>query len=242
MPKQVTRLSILFLVMIAGLLLARHFLVPPTFGKVGHYRAAAVDAIAAREVKYAGRQACMLCHEDIVKVHSRARHQTVGCEVCHGPAAAHTNNPTEIKPEAPRRRDFCPSCHGYDPSRPTGFPQIDPVMHNPLQACITCHQPHAPEPPHVPEQCSACHGEIARTKAQSPHALLACTRCHETDKKHNDTPRQKLPSKPATREFCGGCHAKDADSPKYIPRIDLASHGPGHLCWECHYPHDPELK
>ncbi len=242
MPQQVTRLSVVFIVMVGSLIVARHFLIPKTFGDQGHYRAAAVEAVSAREVKYAGRQACMLCHEEEVKVHSHARHQTVGCEVCHGPAAAHVNAPTDVKPEAPRRRDFCPSCHGYDPSRPTGFPQIDPVTHNPLQACITCHQPHAPEPPHVPEQCSACHAEIARTKATSPHALLACTRCHETDKKHNDHPRASTPSKPAAREFCGGCHAQDASSPKHIPRIDMASHGRGHLCWQCHYPHDPELK
>ncbi len=242
MPQQVTRLLTLFAVLAVVLVTGRHFLVPPTFGKLGHYRAAAVDAIAAQEVKYAGRQACVVCHEQEAAVHSRGHHQTVACEVCHGPGAAHVNSPGEVKPPAPRRREFCPVCHGYDSSRPTGFPQIDPVAHNPLQPCINCHQPHAPEPPHVPEQCSACHAEIARTKALSHHALLACTRCHETDKKHLVTPRLSLPQKPRTREFCAECHAREAKSSKEIPRIDLATHNPRYVCWQCHYPHFPELQ
>lgn len=242
MPQQVTRLLIVFAVLGVGLLVGRYFLVPPTFGQLGHYRAAAVDTIAAGEVKYAGRQACVACHEEVGGIHSKGRHQTVACEVCHGAAAAHVNAPTEVKPQAPRRREFCPVCHGYDPSRPTGFPQIDPVAHNPLQPCITCHQPHQPEPPRVPEQCSACHGEIARTKAVSAHALLDCTRCHETDEKHRVTPRLSTPSKPKNREFCGQCHDRAAKSSKETPRIDLASHGRPYVCWQCHYPHNPEAK
>ncbi len=242
MRPQLVRLLIGFGVLVAGLVAARHFLVPPTFGKIGHYRAAAVDAIAARPVKYAGHQACTMCHEDVVKVHDSHRHKNVACEVCHGPAAAHADSPGEVKPVVPRTRSACPLCHGYDPSRPTGFPQIDPVSHNPLKPCYTCHNPHAPEPPRTPEDCSACHAEIARTKAVSHHAQLACTRCHQTDKKHKVNPVASRPTKPATREFCGECHAPGADAPNEIPRVDLATHGERYVCWQCHYPHFPESK
>jgi len=242
MPQQISRLLILFTLLILGLVVARHYLVPKTFGRLGHYRAAAVDAIVARNVKYVGREACASCHDDIVKIHSLARHQTVACEACHGPGAAHMEAPTEHKPPAPRKRGSCPLCHGYDPSRPTGFPQIDPVAHNPVKPCITCHNPHAPEPPQVPGECSACHGQIARTKAVSHHALLPCTRCHETSQQHKVTPRLSRPTKPRDRAFCGECHAKDARSPKEIPRIDMASHGKRYACWQCHYPHNPELR
>lgn len=242
MPQQVNRLVILFALLVLGLVLARHYLVPKTFGRLGHYRAAALETIRARGIGYAGRQACADCHPDIVKMHGLSHHQTVACEACHGPAAAHTEAPMEHKPPAPRGRGYCPLCHGYDPSRPTGFPQIDPVAHNPLKACISCHNPHAPEPPHVPEECSACHGEIARTKAVSPHALLACTRCHETDPRHKVTPRLSRPAKPRDRAFCGQCHDKNAKGPREIPQIDLASHGGRYVCWQCHYPHNPELQ
>jgi DnaJ-class molecular chaperone len=196
----------------------------------------------ALPLKYAGRDACADCHEDVVAVHSVARHQTVACEACHGPGAAHVEQGGAAALVLPRQRDFCPRCHGYDPSRPTGFPQIDPVAHNPMKPCFTCHKPHAPEPPHVPTSCAACHGEIARLKAVSHHALLPCTQCHETPDVHKDTPRLSRPGKPRAREFCGGCHATDAASPKEIPRVDLSSHNPRYVCWQCHYPHYPEVR
>ncbi len=240
-PQQVTRLVILFALCGAALVAARRALVPPTFGQTGHYRAAAVDQIVATPVKYAGRTACGECHDDVVARHGRGRHQTVACEACHGPGAAHVASGGEVKPLVPRGRAFCPRCHGYDAARPTGFPQIDPVAHNPIKPCVTCHQPHEPVPPNVPGSCAACHGEIARVKAISHHAALECTRCHETGAMHRDTPRASRPTKPQTREFCGGCHAADAKSPPEIPCIDLATHGGAYRCWQCHYPHDPEV-
>ncbi len=242
MPQQVPRLLIVFGLMIAGLVAARRFLIPKTFGELGHYRAAAVDAIAARKIKYAGRAACGACHDDIAKTHAGHRHAGVSCEVCHGPAAGHVDAPADVRPTAPRERGQCPLCHGYDPSRPTGFPQIDPVAHNPLKPCISCHNPHAPEPPRTPEECGACHGQIARAKAVSPHALLECTTCHETDKRHKIEPTLSRPSKPASRAFCGQCHAPEATSAKQVPRVDMAAHGEQYVCWQCHYPHFPELK
>jgi hypothetical protein len=241
-PQQVTRLALMFLLVGVALVAARHYFIPPTFGQTGHYRGAAVGQIVGQGIKYAGRDACTECHPDIVEVHSRARHQTVACEACHGPAAAHIENPAEVKLLLPRDRSFCPRCHSYDPARPTGFPQIDPIAHNPVKACIGCHNPHTPVPPNTPASCAACHGEIARTKAASPHAVLPCTECHQTSAQHMDTPRASTPTKPATREFCGNCHATDAKSPREIPRVDLASHGGRFLCWQCHYPHDPEVR
>lgn len=243
MPQQLARLLIVFAVLTGGLVVTRRALLPPTFGERGHYRAAAVTTVTQQPIRYAGREACADCHTDIAENHSRARHQGVSCEVCHGPAAQHVENPAENRPEAPRKRAACPLCHGYDPSRPTGFPQIDPVTHNPLKPCISCHNPHQPEPPHVPEECSACHGGIARTKAVSRHALLACTQCHTTPVKHKDTPRAVRPEKPRSRDFCGGCHAKDArNGIAEAPRVDMATHGGRYLCWQCHYPHLPEVE
>jgi Cytochrome c554 and c-prime len=252
-PQQVTRLLVMFLLFGVALVVARHFLVPATFGQLGHYRAAAIPQIAARPVKYAGREACADCHSDVVEAHDRGRHQFVGCETCHGPAAAHIENPTDVKPRVPRERDFCPRCHAYDPSRPTGFPQIEPASHNPGKGCVTCHTPHAPAPPSgAPSTCAACHGEIARTKAASRHAALPCTRCHDVPDQHKETPRTSLATKPSTREFCGQCHAKGTSAPSElrgpkdeilaIPQIDMGQHGRRFLCQQCHYPHSPEVR
>ena len=30
-------------------------------------------------------------------------------------------------------------------------------------------------------------------------------------------------------------------SDKEIPRVDMATHGERYVCWQCHYPHSPEL-
>lgn len=245
MPQQVPRLAIVFVIAIAGLVAARLYLVPETFGEVGHYRAAAVDTIAARAVKYAGHQRCGLCHGQIAARRLESNHRGVACEVCHGPAADHVAGPMNVKPPAPRERGFCPRCHAYNPSRPTGFPQIDPVAHNPLTPCITCHDPHQPEPPVTPEECGACHGQIARQKAISHHAPLGCTTCHETPERHKVAPRTVRPGKPADRSFCGGCHGEDAPNQAglpQIPRVNLRTHGEGYLCWQCHYPHYPETE
>jgi len=89
MPQQISRLLVLFLLFTLCLVMARHYLVPKTFGRLGHYRAAALDSIVSRNVKYVGRKTCATCHDDIAKLHSVSRHQTVACEACHGPGSKH---------------------------------------------------------------------------------------------------------------------------------------------------------
>ena len=118
---------------------------------------------------------------------------------------------------------------------------INPVAHNPMKPCITCHSPHDPKPPNVPHECSACHGEIARTIAVSNHVQLKCTTCHQVPAGHRVSPRTVKPSKPSSREFCGKCHGKDSRV-KGAPKVDIASHGEKYVCWQCHYPHLPEVQ
>ena len=241
-PQQIISLALVFAVMIAALITARTVLVPASFGKYGHYRADAVDAIMALDIKYAGYSACAECHRDILEQKAGSNHRNVACEVCHGPSAKHVNAPDEYTPTAPRDRGYCPLCHGYDPSRPTGFPQIITLTHNPGKPCMTCHNPHNPLLPHKPEECSACHREIASIERVSHHSSLPCNRCHSVPDQHSVTPRFVRATKPADREFCGGCHARGSSASKEIPRVDLSTHGERYLCWDCHYPHNPEAR
>jgi hypothetical protein len=239
MPQQVPRLLAVFVLAIVALIVARNILVPETFGDIGHYRAAAIDSVIAHKKKYAGYQECALCHSSIAEERLASNHSGVRCEVCHGPAADHVAAPLDVKPNIPRGRDFCILCHEYNPSRPTGFPQIDPVSHNAMTPCMSCHNPHAPVPPVVPGECSACHGQIARQKAVSHHATLQCTTCHQVPEQHKVNPRSVRPSKPQERSFCGGCHAQGVPG---VPQIDLATHNARYKCWQCHYPHFPETE
>jgi Cytochrome c7 and related cytochrome c/Cytochrome c554 and c-prime len=241
-PDQVIRLSIIFILLISALIIARYKFVPKSFGKMGHYRADSITEIANLPIKYAGAFACFECHSDIAEIKNNSYHRGLSCEVCHGPASAHAKAPDEVKPIIPRNREHCAKCHDYNPSRPTGFPQIYLASHNPNKPCITCHNPHDPKPPNIPKTCSACHTNIARTKAVSYHASLECETCHETPPEHNENPRAYLPKKPIERKFCGQCHSKDATLSKEAPRVDMDSHGDRYLCWQCHYPHLPEAK
>lgn len=241
-PEQVKRLVVLAAILIALLIIVRSILVPSDFGKYGHFRASAVDEIAAQPVKYAGHEICGDCHDDIAEVKREGYHKNIACEVCHGPAAVHIEEPEAGQLMIPNRRGYCPLCHEYLSSRPTGFPQIVAASHNPLKPCISCHNPHAPKPPQTPKECEACHATISRTKSLSHHINVPCTRCHETPEAHKIQPREFLPTKPGKREFCGGCHAQGADSPKGIPRINIATHGERYVCWQCHYPHLPEAR
>ncbi len=240
-PDQLIRLAIVFATLIGGVIALRTFALPPALKETGIQRPSAIKREIAKPISYAGATACRDCHEDKYEEKQAGKHRNLSCETCHGASSKHAEDPTSVKPYAPRDRSFCPRCHAYDPARPTGFPQINPAIHNPLKACITCHLPHAPEPPQTPQECSACHQEIARTKAVSSHALLECTTCHETPEQHKIAPRSVKPSLPSTREFCGTCHAKESANPE-APKIDIATHYEKYLCWQCHYPHSPEWK
>lgn len=241
-PQQIKSISVILILVLIAFFGARLLFTPDSFGKYGHYRAKAVDEIAALDINYAGSRACAECHDDVAALKANSNHRGLACEVCHGPSAKHASAPDEQVPSAPRDRGRCPLCHGYDSARPTGFPQIQTALHNPGKPCMTCHNPHNPTTPRAPEDCSACHREIAIQKTISPHATLACTICHAAAPQHLQNPRSALPSKPQSRDFCGKCHAKGADSPSDIPRVDLAAHGERYLCWDCHYPHFPEAQ
>jgi len=241
MPEQVNRLAIVIGILVGVTLLTRFVLIPRSLVSTELHWTEAAKREVAKPVKFAGSTVCQDCHEDVAIKKAKGFHKTLACESCHGPAIKHTEDPSAMKPPAPRDRKFCPVCHAYDSSRPTGFPQINPTAHNPLKPCISCHNAHDPVPPKAPRECSACHAQIERAKAVSSHALIGCTTCHNAPARHKTAPRQALPSKPETREFCGTCHgAAGKKAPKEAPKVDLSTHGGRSLCWECHYPHLPE--
>lgn len=241
-PEQVKRLLVILILVLVALTASRRLFVPQDFGTYGHYRTSAATEALAEPKRYAGHEACEVCHEAETGAKARGYHRNVSCEVCHGPSAPHAEDPSTPPARIPHERGFCPLCHEFQSSRPTGFPQILPISHNPMKPCAGCHDPHDPKPPHQPKECGGCHATIERTKGISHHVNIPCTRCHETPNGHKDDPRTFLATKPTTREFCGGCHAEGSVAEKEIPRVNLATHEPRYLCWQCHYPHLPEAK
>ncbi len=248
-PPHINRLMIVIFSLVTLVAFVRIVVIPPALKDRKIHRANTVEREMAKKVKYAGSGICVDCHEDIYDAKNASFHQNISCETCHGPSADHADD-DEIKPEVVTESDFCLNCHRYDSSRPTGFAQVDPGAHNPTDACIDCHDAHDPTPTETPKDCNACHGSIAQTKANSPHARLKCTDCHVGADAHKDAPHTVKPKKPDKRDSCGKCHSDkvettglEAESNKAkSPKIDLATHGEKYLCWQCHYPHMPEIK
>ena len=143
MPKQVSRLLIVFGVFVVAFFVARHFLVPESFGELGHYRANALEDISKLEPKYMGIATCVDCHDSIAKVKEKGNHKTQNCETCHGPGYKHEGDPSE-KLEKPTAKEFCLKCHSKNASRPKFLKQIISKEHNPETNCIECHNPHQP--------------------------------------------------------------------------------------------------
>lgn len=124
-------------------LLIRGHIVPKSFGRYGHYRADAIAEIAARQIHYAGHDACETCHSDIADTKKSGKHVHVNCEACHGPQAKHADDPGSSTPSKLDTAALCVRCHAASAARPKSFPQIA-ADHSGGVSCETCHQPHNP--------------------------------------------------------------------------------------------------
>lgn len=243
LPEQVTRLGAVIAAILAIVLLLRFVVLPPDMFSAKPHQDAKVVREMAKPRHYAGMQTCRECHADEYAAKLGAQHRTIGCENCHGPAAAHVANKDDaaVTPPKHRDREFCLGCHGFLDSRPNGFAQVDGAKHKPGKRCVSCHDPHDPTPPQTPKDCGGCHGRIARIKEVSAHSRLACTECHQVAEQHMTEPRSALPTKPGTREACARCHDSASTDPTAArTRVDFTAHGRTFVCWECHYAHLPE--
>ncbi len=146
MPPQLKTLLPLFAVFIVLFLVVRHFLIPESFGDIGHYRANAINEVGALPVNYAGKAVCMDCHDTEAELLESDMHASLSCEVCHGPNAKHAED-YEIKQflVIDGSRDFCGRCHSLNAARKIEVVnQIDIKEHHPeKEKCIDCHNPHA---------------------------------------------------------------------------------------------------
>jgi len=138
------RIAAAFAIGFTIFLVARSLLVPKSFGQYGHYRGAALNEIASRPISYAGHEVCETCHADVLDVKKQGRHARVACESCHGPLAAHTQDPAGVVPEKLDTAKLCVRCHEANHSKPMDFPQVHSAEHSAGLPCNTCHQPHSP--------------------------------------------------------------------------------------------------
>jgi hypothetical protein len=144
-PPQIPRLALAFGVFITLFLVARHFLVPDTFGQYSHYRGASLIDNALPEIHYAGQKACFDCHQDIEDLKAADVHSGIHCETCHGPGQKHVVSNEAADILRPTGREFCGRCHSLNAAKQTNaIFQIDLKKHNIGKNCIECHNPHQP--------------------------------------------------------------------------------------------------
>lgn len=144
-PTHIKRLILVFAIVISLFLVARNLLVPDTFGKYGHYRAATLDDYSLLEIHFAGQQACLECHQDVEDLKAQDVHSDIHCETCHGPGQKHVTSGEATDILKPSGREFCGSCHIMNAAKPkNAITQIDLNKHNIGKNCIECHNPHQP--------------------------------------------------------------------------------------------------
>lgn len=145
MPPQLKTLLPLLVVFIFLFVVARHFLIPESFGKYGHYRANSMEDNAELPIRYAGKTICIDCHDTEATLLASDAHAGLSCEICHGPGVLHADDPEKNPLLKPGTRAFCGKCHSINPARRTEvIHQIDIKTHNiDRENCIDCHNPHA---------------------------------------------------------------------------------------------------
>jgi hypothetical protein len=149
----------ILLLMLVGVVgfVARHLMIPVSFGQKGFYRYDSLKDYMSQPVVHGDTDACRSCHQTVWDTAKKGKHAPVSCEECHGPLAAHvTENAKSGQAQVDRTYRECAMCHQQLVARPKKHPQVDPTAHLvkigaitagepiPEGICITCHDPHNP--------------------------------------------------------------------------------------------------
>lgn len=262
--KHIWRAVLIILCLPVGYILARHFLLPKSFGQAGHYRYDALADIAAKEPVHGDpdpAKACGKCHEKQVAEKGADKHKSVSCEVCHGPLARHAQGDKKIA-DMPKNPNYklCAVCHEKLESRPKEFPQVDLARHVGTaaiseRACFECHSAHQPSPLRGErKECKSCHGDQVAALTEGKHAKLSCEVCHGPRAKHVNPEGDKIAEMPKEYRYslCVRCHERPTSGGS-IPQIEIRAHLekvrrpvgqeiPKDVCKECHqHPHGPVI-
>lgn len=142
----------LAIAVVAGILIARVFLVPDDFGVHGesftynYHRLGNVQEWKDFPVKYQGAQYCRKCHRRNARaVEASTAHSGIICENCHGPGAGHPDEVEKLTIDTSREQ--CLRCHAlldYPNNGRAAVPGVVDQEHMRRKDCIQCHNPHDP--------------------------------------------------------------------------------------------------
>lgn len=199
---------------------------------------------------YAGTEVCVTCHDGYDTAlestsHGRSTFASLssrGCESCHGPAAAHTEDPDNeaLRPRidrlpAAQQNAACQQCHqGGDQFFWKGSAHEARGL-----SCVSCHSVHSPKSPdsqlkqaRAADQCVTCHKDVRAEMWKTSHhpireGKIGCNDCHNPHGTGTDSMIKAV----SINEQCYSCHAE-----KRGPF--LWEHPPvRENCMNCHVPH-----
>ncbi len=158
--KHIWRVTLLLLVVLFCTVVLRHFLIPESFGREGHYRYASLTEFMAQPPVHGSRTSCAACHESEQAARDESPHATVSCAGCHAPVSRHAKGGEKIA-DMPSNASYrgCINCHRKLRARPQAIKQIEPRKHLedlgvietgekiPDRSCLVCHDPHTTKEP-----------------------------------------------------------------------------------------------
>jgi hypothetical protein len=144
MRPQLSRLIIIFGVLILAFIIVRWVLRPESFYQYGHYRGKALIELSTREPRYVDRKTCAECHDEQTAQNAAGPHSHVSCQTCHGPGDHHIAEPSTSNIHRPKTKEICVRCHEANKARPAKFPQIEMAEHGDGAKCESCHTVHNP--------------------------------------------------------------------------------------------------
>lgn len=207
-------------------------------------------AAAQQEPRYAGEAVCLDCHDtkaaDIAKTlhgksaDSRTPAAKLGCESCHGPAAAHADNPEKVKPlqftkaSPDEATAMCTGCHSAESQSMWSGSKHDARG----VACTACHSVHGDghnqlKASSESQLCANCHAAVSNKMNRFNHmpvreGKMECSSCHNP---HGSANTKMLKAGTTPDQACTSCHAE-----KRGPM--LFEHAPvSNSCSTCHDPH-----
>ncbi|MCA9044941.1 MAG: hypothetical protein KDA69_11510 [Planctomycetaceae bacterium] len=164
---------VVFLILLggAGAFWVRQQLIPPTFGKDGPYRKAALEENESRPMRITTDATCLKCHESVHEERMESPHQAVACMHCHGMGHDHMaqallaqDDPNHEIPEAAE----------WDGNFMT---KLDLFVTQDRAICLSCHQRVVGMPASFRSIVVAEH--LDEQGASEPNDKNVCFECHE---------------------------------------------------------------
>jgi DmsE family decaheme c-type cytochrome len=204
---------------------------------------------------YVGAEACKICHEDLFTNYQKSPHFKTtldtrggashqGCEGCHGPGAAHADDPGDLKKifsfktaSAKTISERCMTCHASGKEQ-MDFNRSVHIKNN--VSCLDCHSPHHSKDSEFllvkkePELCYTCHAQQKPQFAMPFHhrvneGLVKCDDCHNP---HGTVKANQIRTSAAQDAVCFTCHT-DKRGPFVFEHQPVKVEG----CVSCHTPH-----